>query len=53
MSCPTCKSQIEINQNTSDLIAEELAPLISLKERIEREALTKAQEQGILGDARL
>ena len=53
MSCPSCKSEIEISEGLSEPIAQELTPLINLRERVEREALLNAEEQGILQDERL
>ena len=44
MSCPNCKSEIELSEGLSESIVQELAPLIDLKERVESEALVNAEE---------
>ena len=52
MSCPSCKQEIDI-MNLSKPIARELGPLLSLKKKVEKEALLNAERQGILNDERL
>ena len=53
MSCPSCKQEIKMNKDTPREVAQELGPLLSLKKKVEKEALKNAESQGILGDERL
>lgn len=52
MSCPSCKQEITF-KGLSSPIATELRPLVSLKNKVEKEALVNAEKQGILKDDRL
>ena len=47
MKCPSCNQLIQ-PKGLPKAILEELAPLLSLKYRVEKAALKTAEEQGIL-----
>ena len=53
MACPGCNAELKLTPGLSKPIVDELKPLIALKKRVQKLALEKAEEQGILEDERL